>query len=354
MMSARRAPDDAHAPEESARQGVPEAASTQRRGIQSIEVGGTLLQALARRGTPMMLKDLASEAGMPAAKAHPYLVSFGKLGLIEQDALTGRYRLGPFALQMGLAALHALDPVKIAMQEAERLADDLQLSIAIAVWGNFGPTVIHLEEGNRPLHVNLRPGTVMTPLLLSATGRVFAAFMPERIVAPILADECRRPAEATGNGNGESMTDGPATSPPWQSAVQAPPIEGPHFSAEQARQLIAEARTHRLARAIGNPIPGINAFSAPVIDATGRLTLAITAMGADDRFDPDWQSPVARHLLACARQIEYRLGRREALPDHTARPDTARGSAARRPPTGWPDSGSRPRPPTGAPPSRSS
>ena len=34
------------------------------RGIQSIEVGGRLLEALARVGEPMMLRDLAREAGM--------------------------------------------------------------------------------------------------------------------------------------------------------------------------------------------------------------------------------------------------------------------------------------------------
>jgi hypothetical protein len=34
------------------------------RGIQSIEVGGRPLQALARVGEPMMLRDLAREAGM--------------------------------------------------------------------------------------------------------------------------------------------------------------------------------------------------------------------------------------------------------------------------------------------------
>jgi len=60
-----------------------------RRGIQSIEVGGQLLLALGRTGKPMVLKELALEAGMPAAKAHPYLVSFARLGLIEQDLLTG-------------------------------------------------------------------------------------------------------------------------------------------------------------------------------------------------------------------------------------------------------------------------
>ena len=38
-----------------------------RQGIQSIEVGGKLLQALAANGRAMMLRDLAKAAGMPAA-----------------------------------------------------------------------------------------------------------------------------------------------------------------------------------------------------------------------------------------------------------------------------------------------
>ncbi len=82
-----------------------------RRGIQSIEVGGQLLLALGRTGKPMVLKELAREAGMPAAKAHPYLVSFARLGLIEQDPLTGRYELGPQLLQLGLVSLQRLNPV---------------------------------------------------------------------------------------------------------------------------------------------------------------------------------------------------------------------------------------------------
>ena len=53
------------------------------RGIQSIEVGGQLLRALVHSGRPMALKDLAREADMSPAKAHPYMVSFGRLGLID-------------------------------------------------------------------------------------------------------------------------------------------------------------------------------------------------------------------------------------------------------------------------------
>ncbi len=49
----------------------------------------------------MALKDLAREAEMSPAKAHPYLVSFSRLGLIEQDRASGHYLLGPLALQLG-------------------------------------------------------------------------------------------------------------------------------------------------------------------------------------------------------------------------------------------------------------
>src|ERR1700733_16306068 len=83
-------------------------------GVQSIEVGGRILQALARAPRPQMLRDLAAAAGMPAAKAHRYLVSFARMGLVEQQADTGLYDLGSFALELGLGALARLEPVTLA------------------------------------------------------------------------------------------------------------------------------------------------------------------------------------------------------------------------------------------------
>ena len=88
------------------------------RGIQSIEVGGQLLHALAHAGRPLPLKELAASAGMAAAKAHPYLVSFGKIGLVEQDKASGRYGLGALALQLGLMSLQQADPVRLGRSHA--------------------------------------------------------------------------------------------------------------------------------------------------------------------------------------------------------------------------------------------
>ena len=79
----------------------------ERAGIQSVEVGFALLEGLTRARGPLMLKDVAAAAGMSAAKAHRYLVSFQRLGLVTQDARTARYDLGPAALIAGAAGCHA-------------------------------------------------------------------------------------------------------------------------------------------------------------------------------------------------------------------------------------------------------
>ena len=117
------------------------------RGIQSVEVGGQLLKALARTGRRMALKDLAREAEMTAAKAHPYLVSFCKLGLMEQDRASGHYGLGPLAIQMGLISLQQADPVRLAIAELPALAQEVGSTVSIAMWSGQGPTIIRVEEG---------------------------------------------------------------------------------------------------------------------------------------------------------------------------------------------------------------
>ncbi|HRO60439.1 MAG TPA: helix-turn-helix domain-containing protein, partial [Burkholderiaceae bacterium] len=116
----------------------------EQRAVQSIEVGGRLLLALAANSEPMSLKDLSAEAGLAPSRAHPYLVSFGRLRLIEQDPESGRYALGPAALQLGLTCLHQLDPVRAALPIAESLATSTGHAVALAIWGNFGPTVIRM------------------------------------------------------------------------------------------------------------------------------------------------------------------------------------------------------------------
>jgi DNA-binding IclR family transcriptional regulator len=256
-------------------------AKKESRGIQSIEVGGQLLRALARSLEPMMLRDLAREAGMTPAKANPYLVSFLRLGLIEQDAATGHYDIGAFALELGLIGLHRLSAVRVATPKIAALAREINHAVSLSVWGTYGPTVVRLEESSHPAHIVMRVGSVMG-MLETATGRIFAAFLPPNVVKAALETKLDR------LGVGYS----------GKRPAHATDIEA----------MLADIRKRGITRAMGDPLPGVNAFAAPVFDHSGAVVLSITAMGPAGTFNVDWNSPIAKALLDCANAISRRLG----------------------------------------------
>jgi DNA-binding IclR family transcriptional regulator len=257
-----------------------------RRGIQSVEVGGHLLRALAQHGRPMALKDLAEAAGMAAAKAHPYLVSFGKLGLIEQEAASGRYGLGPLAMQLGLISLQQFDPVRLASPRIIELAAAIGHTVALAVWGNRGPTIVRVEEAPSPVHVNMRHGTVMS-LRGTASGRLFAAYLPTATVLAALAEE-----RALERRRGAA---GPATA----SRID------PAF-----RRQLDEVRASGLSHAVDAAVAGISAMAAPVFNEAGNIVLSLTAIGPSAIFDARPDGPLAATLRRSAQELSRQLGAR--------------------------------------------
>ena len=259
---------------------APDEEEKERRGIQSIEVGGQLLVALADSGSAMSLKQLAEAAHMTPAKAHPYLVSFGKLGLVTQDPASARYGLGALALRMGLAGLRQLNPVRLGMSAAVGLEERIHYTVALSVWGNAGPTVIHLEESSHPIHMNLRPGTVMA--LSTATGRVFAAYMPAKRIERFVEESMHPHA--------------------------FPHIIGSACSWQDMQPALQEVREQGLARAQGQPIAGVSAFAAPVFDHNGHIVMVITTVGPTGGFNPDWDGDNATILREVAHSISMQLG----------------------------------------------
>ncbi|SDQ82561.1 IclR family transcriptional regulator [Paraburkholderia tuberum] len=252
-----------------------------RSGIQSIEVGFRLLDVLTHEPRAMMLRDLAQRAGMSPAKAHRYLVSFLRLGVVAQDPLSGRYELGGFALQLGLARLARVDGVKLARIALAELRDRLDLTVGIAVWGNQGPTMVHWMESSYPAKASLKLGDVM-PLLSSATGLLFAAYLPSGKTAVMLERE---------------LTDSRRSS-----------YSGAPRTREEVDKVLAEVREHEAARVEGMLLPTIHAFSLPVFDSTGELALGLVALGHEGAFDIRWGGEIDTALRECARKLSYELG----------------------------------------------
>jgi DNA-binding IclR family transcriptional regulator len=128
----------------------------------------------------------------------------------------------------------------------------------------------------------LQTGVVVS-LTQSATGRAFAAFMDTEATAAAIARELEN------------------------RAVSGDPDHGRLACA------IAEAREHGIARAVG-AAPSqrhqviVNAFSAPVFDASGQMVLALSTTCRADLLAPEWDGPVPAALALAARKLSARLG----------------------------------------------
>jgi len=250
-------------------------------GIETIETGMRFLTVLADLHHPQMLKTIATATGMPPSKAHRYLVSFIRTGFVDRDPETGRYRLGPAAMQLGLSALANADAVYLATHAIIELRDMFDQTTCLAVWGSHGATALRFEEARRAVTVNARPGTVL-PLLTSSSGQVFAAFMPESKVAHILREEVRA---------NKARRD-----------KQAP------TTMAQAQALIEEVRKHGLGRIVNDMMPGVSALAAPVFNHRGDVVVALAAMGATNDFDARWNGKIAAMLRQIAARVSSQLG----------------------------------------------
>jgi len=201
-------------------------------------------------------------------------------GLVAQDVDSQRYRLGPEAINIGLAAMRQSDPVRAAEPALVRLREGLEVTCFVAVMGNKGPTVMRFEEPGLPVTVNVRAGSVMS-MLWSATGRAFLGLLNERRVRELAEQE---------------LAAAPREMRAQLDAKQ--PIEA----------LRAEVRALRCAVVRDTYLRGISAVAAPVYDFTGRVCAVITALGASGGFDPSADGEIATAVLREAAATSEVLG----------------------------------------------
>lgn len=240
--------------------------------INSVLNSFSILQAFLGRERTLTLKAISQAARMPPSKAHRYLHSLISCGMVSQDHESGRYGLGPMAIEYGLAGLAKIDPVRRTCQAAAALTADLDVGAAVSVFSAGGPIFIFYEEPPSDTQYNVRIGT-MPAMLSSATGHVFTAFLP---------------------------------GPQMMSHVQAtlPP--------ERRRGVDIDGLVHRV-RAAGygtesaSYSQSVYGLSAPVFDALGEICAAVTLFSHRSEI-LDRNSRAIRRLLDETRRLSISGG----------------------------------------------
>lgn len=247
-------------------------------GVQGVEIGLRLAFALADAPGPMALRDLARAAELPPSKAHRYLVSLCRAGLVEQDGRSGRYDLGRGALALGLEAQRRLDEFRLADDALDELHAATHLTVGLSIWGDRGPVVIRRKEGLHAVTVSTRVGSHLS-VLSTAAGQTFAAFLPPHVAGPVIEAE-----------------------------LSANPRH--HLTRAAYDALLEAVRRQGLARREGESLLGIDAVCAPVFEHDNALVMVISIMGARGAVDLGFDSEPIRLLRQTAQSLSERLGSR--------------------------------------------
>jgi len=254
--------------------------SPPQRGIQSLEKGVRLLKILARQRQAMPLSAIASAASMPASIVHRYLVSFIREGVVEQTD-EGFYDLGGFVLTAGLSKLSRLDSYRVGLSHLESLSRESGETALMAAWNGHSLVAIRWIEADRPINVYVRPGSLL-PLVSSASGRIFASFLPPRVAMAAIERE-------------------------FQSGL-IPTVDGRKLERREFQELIEATRRRGMARVRGDFSPGIDALAVPVFDHQQNIIFSFSLLGHSGALDAEWMSPVARILQDTAVRCSRALG----------------------------------------------
>jgi DNA-binding IclR family transcriptional regulator len=251
------------------------AMSDQRKGIQSVEQGVKVLEALMVLREPQPLKSIASAAEISPSMAHRYLSSFIRTELVRQDPVSGFYELGSFALRLGMAALNRADFIQIADDEFRQLVARVDVDGHLSVWGDYGVTIVRIHNRHAPMLSDLRLGAVL-PLFDSAAGRMFLAFQKPETIGRTLKSELAQ------------MDEGKP-------------------SRQDIAKIADEVKQAGYAWIDGQVFHGIRAIAAPIFDPQGELRAAMSLVSNQASL-VRFPSPVLDDLLETAGLISQRLG----------------------------------------------
>ncbi|KAA0916869.1 IclR family transcriptional regulator [Aquicoccus porphyridii] len=246
--------------------------STTKRQVPAVTRALAILRFLARSNEPVGVNPIARELGLIPSTCLHILRVLEEEGLVEFDSNLKRYTMGIGILPLARAALQR-NTFSVLIQP--KLSD---LSARFGVTGIATQlsepgqmVVIALSQSNIPFRLQVDLGSRF-PALISATGRLFAAFNVQ--------DETE-----LANRFQKLTWDHPPTFENWREEVKSARELG--YAVDQ-----------------GSYISGVTVVAVPVFGANHTMTRSIVAIGISERLKEKQIPKLVKAMMAIREDIE--------------------------------------------------
>jgi IclR family acetate operon transcriptional repressor len=237
-----------------------------------------VLAVLAEKRRTLGVAEIAEAAGLPSATAHRILATLTDQDWVEQNPLTGKYRLGFGLLGVGSAAMAYSPMVEKSRQVLSQIAEMSEFNSYLGVLVGARISYISRAPGTKSPRHDFHLGFIQ-PAHSIAAGKAILAFLPYEERERLLNRKQPLPR----------YTDKTLTS-----------FEGLESEFETIRQT-GVAYDH------GELKDTYRGIAAPVRGADGRVIASITTGGDVTLFPPEQMARIADELRVLTVELSIAL-----------------------------------------------
>jgi len=164
--------------------------------IESLSRGLSILSILSESSTPLNLTELSHQLLLSKSTIQRLTFTLQRLGYLDRDGETKKFRPGPKVLSLGFAVMRNLDLKKVALPYLEETSREIGETVNLAVLD--GTEIVYVEriKTQQILNINLHVGSRL-PVHCTSMGKAILAFLFEshldeifkKIKLPLLTSE---------------------------------------------------------------------------------------------------------------------------------------------------------------------
>ncbi|WP_163269437.1 IclR family transcriptional regulator [Chelativorans alearense] len=253
-------------------------------GIQSLERGAAILDAVAGSPDGLGLTEISGRVGLHTSTAFHLVKTLVGLGFLSQDGDGKKYRIGTRLFGLASGASRERTLLNFGLPVLEQLSALTGETSHLAVRERADVIVVARTEGAGLLQLSERVG-ITRPMHATALGKVLLAYMPEKE-----RDELIKALPLN------RITENTITDP------------------GKLRREMEIVRSEGIAHDRAEFDPDLRCIAMPVWDFTGRCAAAIGLSGPAWRMTPDVIGKRVPKLEEAAQQLSRALGHRALEP----------------------------------------
>jgi len=248
--------------------------------IQSVERALRILDLFDEQTPELKITEMSSMMNLHKSTLHSLLLTLKTYGYIDQDAESGKYRLGTKLLERGQMLLQSLDIRAVARKSLEALSRQTGQTTHLVVLEGREGVYIDKVEGEKAAIRYSRIGR-RVPLHTSAVGKVLAAYLREH--------------------ERERLLEGYRFVPHTPNSIQ---------DAAAFREELAKVRQAGFALDNEENEPGVRCAAVPILDHAGKVAAAMSVSTMVSVVDEgqlrQFVDLMKQHAQMISRQLGYR------------------------------------------------